>query len=164
MSEPSGSQGRPYASFGRRALAAAIDFPLAYLPVCLLAIPAALVRVAITSLFPGQGESQGLATEALSVAVVILGQWLYFAGTESSPHQATVGKSILGIRVTDLEGRRIDFACASKRYFAKYLSAIPAGVGFARALLVDNHQAFHDSLAGTLVMRGSASQDAVASP
>ena len=65
MSEPSGSQGRPYASFGRRALAAAIDFPLAYLPVCLLAIPAALVRVAITSLFPGQGESQGLATEAL---------------------------------------------------------------------------------------------------
>ena len=48
--------------------------------------------------------------------------WLYFALFESRGWQATPGKRLLGLRVTDLAGNRISFGRASRRYFSKLLS------------------------------------------
>ncbi len=45
--------------------------------------------------------------------------WIYFAGMESSDLQATFGKRLLGIIVTDTQGNKISFARATGRYFAK---------------------------------------------
>jgi len=45
--------------------------------------------------------------------------WLYFALLESSSLQATLGKQVLGIVVTDLYGRRVSFARATARHFRK---------------------------------------------
>jgi uncharacterized RDD family membrane protein YckC len=45
--------------------------------------------------------------------------WAYFAGMESSGLQATLGKKILGIIVTDTAGNKISFWRATGRYFAK---------------------------------------------
>ena len=58
------------------------------------------------------------------------GGWLYEALLTSSSLQATLGKLILGMRVTDLQGQRISFARATGRHFAKYLSTMILGIGY----------------------------------
>jgi uncharacterized RDD family membrane protein YckC len=84
----------------------------------------------------------------------IVARWLYFALMESSSWQATLGKRLLGIRVTSLDGQRIGFGRATGRYFGKILSALILFVGFIMAGLTERKQALHDMLAGTLVVRG----------
>lgn len=79
--------------------------------------------------------------------------WLYGAGFESSRWQATPGKMLLGLRVTDLEGRRITFLRATGRSFGKWLSGLPLGMGYVLAAFTDRKQGLHDLLAGTLVRR-----------
>lgn len=81
--------------------------------------------------------------------------WLYFATMESSSYQATVGKLILGIRVTGMEGQRITFARATLRYFAKIISALILMIGFLMAAWTERKQALHDIIADTLVVSES---------
>jgi uncharacterized RDD family membrane protein YckC len=77
--------------------------------------------------------------------------WLYEALMWSSSRQATVGKMLLHLRVTDLEGKQVSFARASGRHFAKYLSAFLFFIGYVIAAFTNRHQALHDMLAGTVV-------------
>ncbi|WP_208345301.1 RDD family protein, partial [Aetokthonos hydrillicola] len=53
--------------------------------------------------------------------LIIICNWLYFAIMESSRLQSTLGKSLLGITVTNTHGNRISFGQATARYFAKVL-------------------------------------------
>lgn len=81
-------------------------------------------------------------------------QWLYFAGMESSARQATFGKSVMSLRVTNSEGRRVSFGHASGRFFAKIVSGmIPLGIGYIMAGFTEKKQALHDMIAGTLVLK-----------
>lgn len=50
--------------------------------------------------------------------------WMYFAIMESSSLQATFGKKILGIIVTDTQGHKISFPRATARYFGKSFSIL----------------------------------------
>ena len=79
--------------------------------------------------------------------------WIYYASMESSSWQATLGKKILGLKVTDLAGNRISFARASGRFFGKILSGMILGIGFLMAGFTQRKQALHDILAGCLVLR-----------
>jgi uncharacterized RDD family membrane protein YckC len=79
--------------------------------------------------------------------------WLYWALMESSPKQATLGKMALGLKVTDLQGRRLSFARATGRYFGKIVSSLILFVGFMMAGWTEKKQALHDIMAGTLVVR-----------
>ena len=83
----------------------------------------------------------------LNVVVV----WLYFAMQESGENQATVGKRILGIYVTNKVGNRLSFPQATIRYFSKYLSSILM-IGFIMAAFTKNKQGLHDLIADTLVV------------
>lgn len=89
----------------------------------------------------------------LGIGAGILVPWLYFALFESSAHQATPGKMICGIIVTNLNGQRISFARATGRYFGKILSALILGIGFMMAGWTRRKQALHDMLADCLVLR-----------
>lgn len=78
--------------------------------------------------------------------------WLYFAGAESSAGQATIGKHLLGLRVTDTQGERISFKCATLRYFLKPISVF---VFIMRALASASGTytlLFHDKVAKTKVL------------
>jgi uncharacterized RDD family membrane protein YckC len=99
--------------------------------------------------FYNRDSSQAIAMQLL----VELAYWLYFATFESSPWQATPGKKVLGLRVTDLEGRRISFIRASLRHFGKLISSLLLGIGFVFAGFTEKKQALHDMLAGCLVLR-----------
>jgi uncharacterized RDD family membrane protein YckC len=79
--------------------------------------------------------------------------WLYEALLTSSQHQATVGKIVVGIIVTDVEGRRLSFARATGRHFAKYLSTLVLLIGYLIQPFTEKKQALHDIVAGTLVVR-----------
>lgn len=79
--------------------------------------------------------------------------WIYEAGMESSSKQATLGKMALGLKVTDLQGRRISFARATGRHFAKILSGMILLIGYIMAGFTERKQALHDMIAGTLVQR-----------
>lgn len=89
------------------------------------------------------------------VAIELVVSWLYEALQVASARQATIGKHVMGIKVTDLSGRRLSFAHASARYFAKILSAITLGIGYLMAAFTPRKQALHDIVAGTLVLRAN---------
>ena len=90
----------------------------------------------------------------ITIILVIFGSWLYEAFMESSSYQATLGKMIFGMKVTDLNGNRISFERATGRHFAKWLSAMILGIGYIMVGLTERKQGLHDLLAGTLVRRG----------
>ncbi len=79
--------------------------------------------------------------------------WLYFAGMESSEHQATFGKLALGLKVTDEHGKRVTFLRALGRNVAKFISGIILCIGFIMAAFTKKKQALHDIIAGCLVVR-----------
>ena len=96
--------------------------------------------------------------------LTIVISWLYWAMMESSSLQATLGKVVLGIKVTDLKGEPVSFPRATGRYFGKFLIPIfilsmgsfmssgeyTSPVDF---LTKNKKQGLHDMLAGTLVVQ-----------
>ncbi|MCB0820285.1 MAG: RDD family protein [Bacteroidetes bacterium] len=84
--------------------------------------------------------------------IFFLFYFVYCAALESSYKSATIGKQVVGIRVTTLRGKRISFARASIRYFGKLLSFFLAGFGCVMALFTLKRQALHDQIAKTLVL------------
>lgn len=88
------------------------------------------------------------------IGIVLLVSWLYYALSESSSWQATPGKKILNLKVTDMGGQPITFARASGRYFAKIIThMIPLEIGFILAGFTEKKQAVHDMIASCLVLR-----------
>ena len=86
--------------------------------------------------------------------IALTAMWLYFAGLESSPLQATLSGRMLGLRVTDLSGEPISFNRATVRHFAMYLSAVtPFAVGYLMAFWTKRRQTLHDYIARTVVSR-----------
>jgi uncharacterized RDD family membrane protein YckC len=110
---------------------------------------------------PDPGEAVGEALGAaffvgigVFILVMFIGSWLYYAAFESSSWQATPGKKVLNIFVTDITGAPVTFARATGRYFAKFVSQlIPLGIGYILAGLTERKQALHDMIASTLVLR-----------
>ncbi|HTO91160.1 MAG TPA: RDD family protein [Candidatus Sulfotelmatobacter sp.] len=94
-----------------------------------------------------------LSSIALAVFISAILEWIYHAGMESSARQATLGKMALGMRVTDLQGRRISFLRATGRHFGHVLSNLTCGVGYIMQVFTARRQALHDLVAGTLIVR-----------
>lgn len=101
------------------------------------------------ALFNEALQRVGLGTASIYTLLIV---WLYFALLESSASQATFGKALLGLGVTDINGNRISFGRASLRTAAKVLSALPLGLGFVPAASSKRRQALHDVVARTLVV------------
>lgn len=78
---------------------------------------------------------------------------VYFVGYETSAKQGTWGKQIVGIRVTDLEGRPITAGRATGRFFAKIISGFTCGIGYLLPLFLDKKQTLHDLIAGCLALK-----------
>jgi uncharacterized RDD family membrane protein YckC len=158
-----------YAGFWKRVAAYILDAIILYLPSMLIqkmmggdAAEAAMKQAQLASpgdlqvTFTALGHYYDTMMPAMLIITVIT--WLYFAFCESSAWQATPGKLALGIRVTDMQGRRISLPRALGRYPAKYLSTIILFVGFLMVAWTQRKQGLHDLIAGTLVLNGRASE------
>ena len=78
---------------------------------------------------------------------------LYWPVMESSSRQATFGKSMVGIDVTDKDGKRLTFLRALLRNLAKIISALPLCIGFLMAGFTGRKQALHDLITQCVVVR-----------
>jgi len=92
-------------------------------------------------------------TFGAGIVLSFFAPWIYEAFMLSSEWQATVGKRVMSIVVTDLNGKRITFARATGRHFAKYISAFLLFIGFIIAAFTAKKQALHDMIAETLVVK-----------
>jgi uncharacterized RDD family membrane protein YckC len=79
--------------------------------------------------------------------------WIYYASFEASSLQATPGKRVLRLYVTDLTGRPITFSRASIHNIGRVISEMTLWVGYIPAGFVEKKQALHDTIAGCLVLR-----------
>lgn len=66
---------------------------------------------------------------------------------------STVGGIVLDLHVVRLDGREVDWETAIIRALSCFLSLAVAGLGFIWIALDPNHQAWHDKIAGTVVVR-----------
>ncbi len=141
-----------YAGFWRRSAAMAIDGML------LGVVQAVLTIGLIGSLATAEnGEEEAIGAVIVLNLLVFGIMWLYFALMESSGKQATLGKMMVGIVVSDVGGNRISFARANGRYFAKGVSSVILMIGFLMATFTERKQALHDIMAGWLVIRKPSS-------
>ena|SRR5208282_2741847 len=142
-----------YGGFWIRVLAAIIDAIL--LRVVVAPIHLIFGGLGLAGMMSGVPHL-GLAILGGGITFILLlfGSWLYEAFMESSSYQATLGKMICGMKVTDLYGKRISFGRATGRHFAKWLSAMILFIGYIMVGFTERKQGLHDLLAGTLVRRG----------
>jgi len=132
-----------YAGFWRRVAAITLDG-------LILIIPNIVLSVALP-------RNPGLAF--LSSVVIAC---VYFGGLHASSGQATWGKRVFGIKVTDVEGGRIGFLRGVWRYLASFFSALILGIGYLMAAFTARRQTLHDMMAGTLVVNREASAEDIA--
>jgi uncharacterized RDD family membrane protein YckC len=79
----------------------------------------------------------------------------YYAVLEGGATGQTVGKKALSIRVVDQDSWQpgIGAGRGIGRYFARWLSALPLGLGYFWMLWDKDKQTFHDKLARTRVIK-----------
>lgn len=150
-----------YASFTRRALARFIDLGVVlaacaafYLADRLLGFP-----LRYTSLFNfvrPESPTMFMSTDFPGVFLTFVGIKLfiaypYFAMMESSHWQGTLGKLIMQIKVTDIDGRGISFSRATGRYFLKSASSTLLMTGYLVSFS-DRRQTWHDYMSKTMVI------------
>ena len=146
-------QAPAFAGFWWRVLAYIIDS----LIMSLVFLPFGLV---IGVVMAGSGLDENSPTIPLvnlgTNGISIVAGWLYHGFLESSSWQGTIGKKVLGLRVTDMNGNRISFGRATGRYFGTILSGMICFIGFLMVAFTEKKQGLHDLLAGTLVLMGPA--------
>lgn len=123
----------PPAAMTARIVAGIIDIVLAYL--------AAVVAMVV---FSPMGS---MAVMLVGIAV----PWLYSAWCEASAAQATPGKKLARLAVTDAYGGRLGFGRASLRFIGKLAIVASCGLGLLLALFIRDRRALDDLIAGTRV-------------
>jgi uncharacterized RDD family membrane protein YckC len=68
---------------------------------------------------------------------------------------STVGGIVFDLHVVRLDGREVDWETAIIRALSCFLSLAVAGLGFIWIAFDGNHQAWHDKIAGTVVVRAA---------
>ncbi len=128
-----------YAGFWKRLFAMFIDF--------VLLILISVIMLFFYYMFGGSYESYQSSVSKIYFFSV----WFYYAFMESSKIQGTFGKSIMKIKVTNINGDRITFMRATVRYFGRFLSSILL-IGFFAIAFTKKKQGFHDMVSGCLVV------------
>jgi len=131
-----------YADLSKRLCAHLFDVLLIYIATLVLLLISGIISDAI------YGDIDNIV---FLILVLIIFPWYYHAKMESSFKQATLGKILLGIMVTDMNGNRLSFGKATVRFWTKIISAITV-IGFIIVLFTKKKQALHDIIADTLVI------------
>jgi uncharacterized RDD family membrane protein YckC len=155
-----------HAGFVTRMIGFVVDRLVLAVIFTLLGLAANLVL----DLFPinewlGLGESSSLFVIVIAAVLGLAIAVLYNVGFWMLVGQ-TPGQNLLGVRVVTVNGERIRFWPAVRRWLGYFVSAI-LFLGFLWVLVDDRRQGFHDKMAGTVViydwpegqLRGTAVRD-----
>ena len=127
-----------YGGFWIRLLAYAADAVILFIAIVAISLATAVA-----------GELAALA----GALAIVLGPFLYFILMQASARQATIGKSLVGLRVSGPGGARLSLLRSAARELSKIISSIPLMVGFLLAAFTQRKQALHDMVAATHVTR-----------
>lgn len=155
-----------YAGFWLRFVAYLVDYIVIQIAQSFIILPI-LAFMGITFFSAGgnynldsMSEEEAFAMAAAFISAISTAaflsyilQVLYFSIMESSKYQATLGKLALGLKVTDMNGKRLDFAKAFLRNIAKIISALLLMIGYIIAGFTEKKQALHDMIASALVVK-----------
>lgn len=134
-----------YAGFWKRTFAYVIDNMITGTIVAIVYIACVL------ALLPYSSNAFYLAL--WSIAPTALGLHLtYFAISESSSCQATLGKRLLKLKVVDCQGNQASYARAFARHFASTISFDLLYVGILMMLGTKRKQCLHDLIANCMVI------------
>lgn len=125
--------------------------------VAALIVDNAIVTILGLALLIAAGSVGGAEAVAIANLAFILIAFLYWPLLECSERQATLGKQLLGIQVTDVNGARLTFVRSLLRNLAKIISSLPFGLGFLLAAFTARRQALHDLITNCLVVRAGPS-------
>lgn len=162
---------KQYGGFGRRLGAYIIDsiivgIPIAIITIFIFFIAFGTSETLVNMLMDPYADPDYMTDEqaieflfrylgAIFATAIIsfLGTYLYFVLFHISSWQATLGKKMLGLQVTDINGNKIGFGRATGRYFAMaFLSGILL-IGYLMAAFTEKKQSLHDLIAGTVVVK-----------
>lgn len=141
-----------YAGFWKRVAASLIDGVLLTIAGSLIGGILGFLMGVVMAAGGSDMVSVQLATGVVGYIIGIIINWLYYTLFESSSKQATPGKLLLGIKVTDLSGQPIGFGRANGRYWGKIISGLTLCIGFIMAGFTEKKQCLHDMMAGCLVI------------
>ena len=157
------------AGFWKRYVAYFIDFMLVSTVLNIVSTPlllAAILRPDSVLYDLAQAEAIGVLDAQAAMATLLPELlWLsaastlgyvvlaaaYFIGMEASARQATLGKQLLGLKVTTRDGGRPGPGRVAGRFVAASLSWLTLNGGHALAAWTRERRALHDYLAGTRV-------------
>jgi len=146
-----------YAGFWLRLAAYIIDYFVLGFVIGTMVIFVGLAMGLSTAIFYDMEDTANqMVVITLSIIFGIVSfaaSWLYYAVLESGSYQGTLGKMVINLKVTDMEGERISFARASGRFFGKILSSFVIYIGYIMIGITEKKQGLHDILAGCLVVR-----------
>ncbi len=134
-----------YATLDVRLLAAGIDYFFAFLIYCCFAL--AIVMKA-------EHPQEQWTLLLFGLAIVPLCKFILCVVGEGSAKNASPGKLLLQIKVTDTRGNPIGFGRALWRNIAKLTGLLTLGVSYLIGFMDRKQQCFHDKLAGTIVIKG----------
>ncbi len=109
----------------------------------------------------GNGSAGGVFAIIFGVVFIYiiypLGFLLYFTLMEASEKQATIGKSVMKIKVVNYNGERLSTSESFVRNFlGRIVSMLTCGIGLFMALFTENNQGLHDMIGKTYVVEANA--------
>lgn len=133
-----------FASFDQRLLAAAIDY---FFLTCAYVILVLLGFLIVTD------KSQRIMLALSGLPLIPIAKFIYGSLSEASEKQGTIGKRLLNIKVTDLDGRRLSLSNSFGRNAAKIFSVVTLFIGYLYSFLNRKQQCLHDLISNTLVIK-----------
>jgi len=133
-----------FASFDQRLLASVIDF---------FFLTTGYVLLVLLCFVFVEEKVQRIGLALGGIPLIPLAKFIYSSVAEASAKQATWGKSLMNIKVTDLMGNRVTQDVSFGRNAAKVLSVAPVFLGYLYSFLNKKQQCFHDIIANTLVIK-----------
>lgn len=178
------ARGSPYAGFLRRVSAASIDSSLLGIPIYIvMGLKGASLLTLLDENFGTYAEAREVFLTAMSAEVAQIATisaalfFIYKTGFEASGMRATIGKLVVGLRVTNRQGNRLSIPAAAVRSWPVWAPAaflvLDARIGTNGMLLnaaglasllacltvaiTPRKRGIHDLMAGALVVRKGAS-------
>ena len=142
-----------YAGFWRRLQAWVVDVFLVVISSCVFALVVAIVLSLTVGLLIKDKTMINYIYDKTGAVVGLFTYFAYFVGFEVSTFQATPGKILFNIKVTDMNEERIGFVRAFARTISKFLSGFLLLLGFLICDFTPKKQTLHDIIANTLVLR-----------
>ncbi|TCC98390.1 RDD family protein [Pedobacter hiemivivus] len=133
-----------FASFDQRLLASVIDYFFLTLVF--------VVLVLLSFVFVREKE-QRIMLIFSAMPLIVVAKFIYGSIAEAGEKQGTIGKRLLKIKVTDMEGQRLSMEKSFARNAAKVISIIPLFTGYLASFLNKKQQCLHDLIANTLVIK-----------